>query len=112
MDIELHDCPYCETEGVLLMTDGRCPNCKRILNNENVKGAEASDFEGKRKRRHRALRIRKFFFWSVIFIITGIIVNFTHNDSSLLGSLIHWSTVGMPVAIVISILFGFPDESK
>lgn len=26
-----HDCPHCNTKGVLLMSDGRCPSCKVML---------------------------------------------------------------------------------
>ncbi len=31
MELEFRDCPHCNTKGVLPMTDGKCPNCKRSL---------------------------------------------------------------------------------
>jgi hypothetical protein len=31
MVIELKICPHCGTKGILIMSDGRCPNCKRML---------------------------------------------------------------------------------
>ena len=33
LDIPMVDCPYCDTH-VLLMSDGRCPNCKKLINEE------------------------------------------------------------------------------
>ncbi len=33
-DMDFHDCEHCGTKGVLLMSDGRCPNCKRIINRD------------------------------------------------------------------------------
>jgi hypothetical protein len=29
--IKTHNCSHCGTQGVLLMSDGRCPNCKNVL---------------------------------------------------------------------------------
>lgn len=29
--MDFHNCHHCNTNGVLLMSDGRCPNCKNIL---------------------------------------------------------------------------------
>lgn len=31
MVFELKTCPHCGTEGILIMADGRCPHCKRML---------------------------------------------------------------------------------
>lgn len=29
--MEFLNCPHCNTDGVLAMSDGRCPNCKKVL---------------------------------------------------------------------------------
>jgi hypothetical protein len=31
MDLNLYDCPHCNTSGVLLTDDGLCPNCKKAI---------------------------------------------------------------------------------
>ncbi len=35
MNIELYDCPYCNTSGVLPTSDNRCPSCGHLLTEEN-----------------------------------------------------------------------------
>lgn len=37
--MDLKNCPHCSTKGVLVMSDGRCPNCKETIEaNKNVSG--------------------------------------------------------------------------
>ena len=41
MDIELYDCPYCNTSGVLPTSDNRCPSCGHLLTEENQRKSSA-----------------------------------------------------------------------
>ncbi|MHC4542193.1 MAG: hypothetical protein ACYS74_20810, partial [Planctomycetota bacterium] len=40
MDIRLHNCPHCNTKGVLPTSDFRCPNCKMPLSPEDAHGRD------------------------------------------------------------------------
>ncbi|MBP7053913.1 MAG: hypothetical protein KBE65_23110 [Phycisphaerae bacterium] len=41
MDIELYDCPYCNTSGVLPTSDDRCPSCRHPLVEKNRRASSA-----------------------------------------------------------------------
>lgn len=47
MEPEFKKCPYCGTERILIMTDGRCPHCKKPLHEEDKQLiAVENDHEG------------------------------------------------------------------
>jgi hypothetical protein len=46
MDSQFRTCPHCGTEGILLMTDGRCPHCKAYVEQVSRPGAENPQVNG------------------------------------------------------------------
>ena len=45
-DIKLINCPLCGAEGVLPMSDNRCPNCKGLLDTDTTEGINLQDKAG------------------------------------------------------------------
>jgi hypothetical protein len=44
MEPELKTCPHCGTKGILLMTDGKCPNCKKLITPVNEPQRDAQNY--------------------------------------------------------------------
>ena len=45
--MDFQNCPHCNTNRVLVMADGRCPNCKNILNDAMNKNTNVSNDNSK-----------------------------------------------------------------
>ena len=43
MEPILKTCPHCSTEGILIMSDGRCPNCKKLLHKDKEKPIDSQN---------------------------------------------------------------------
>jgi len=44
--MDLSNCPHCNTNGVLAMSDGRCPNCKGLLTKEKKNATVSTESRG------------------------------------------------------------------